>query len=77
MSEWYENQKKPDASFLKSIRKRINEKPAKREDFTKEEHKRWGKLNGMLDQLRRGKNVQNHQLQKWPSEGDYAQIETE
>jgi hypothetical protein len=31
----------------------------------------------MLDEVRRGKNVQNRQLQTWLSEDEYAQIAAE
>ena len=46
-------------------------------ELSKTEQKRLGKLNGILDQLTRGKNVQNRQLQTWLNEDEYERFEAE
>ena len=75
-SEWYENQEKPIGNFRKLLQERI-EKVNPRRKLTAEEYKRQTKLNTIADKLKRGKNVQNRQLQTWLSEDEYAQIEAE
>ena len=54
----------------KAITRRLSELP-------KTEQNRLEKLNGMLDELRRGENVQNRQLQTWLSGDEYTQIEAD
>jgi hypothetical protein len=76
MSEWLDNQKKPNSNFHKLLKERI-EKANPRRELTIEETKRLRKLEGIADKLRRGENVQNRQLQTWLSENEYAQIEAE
>jgi hypothetical protein len=46
-----------------------------RRTLTAEEQKRLAKLEGIVERLQRGENVQNRQLQTWLSEGEYSQIE--
>ena len=46
-----------------------------RRELTDEETKRLSKLEAIADKLKRGENVQNHQLQIWLSEHEYLQIE--
>ena len=74
MSGWYNNQKKPNSNFQKLLKERI-EKTNPRRKLTTEEAKRLAKLEALADKLKRGKNVQNRQLQTWLSEDEYAQIE--
>ena len=76
MSEWLDNQKKPNSNFHKLLKERI-EKANPRRELTIEETKRLRNLEGIADKLRRGENVQNRQLQTWLSENEYAQIEAE
>lgn len=40
-------------------------------------YKRLGKLEGILNILKRGKHVQNRQLQRWLTENEYAEFEKE
>lgn len=61
MSEWYENQKKPNSNLRKLLQERI-EKANPRRKLTAEEAKRFAKLEGIADKLKRGENVQNRQL---------------
>ena len=62
MSEWYNSQKKPKCNFRKLLHERINANLTNRENLTTEEKRRLDKLNGILDTLRDGENVQNRQL---------------
>ena len=61
MSEWYENQKKVNSNFRKLLQEQI-EKANPRRKLSAEETKRLAKLETIADKLKRGENVQNHQL---------------
>ena len=76
MSEWFDSQKKLHSNFLKSLQKRI-EKANPRRKLTAVEAKRLAKLETIADKLKRGKNVQNRQLQTWLSEEEYEQLDYE
>ena len=76
MSEWYEKQKKRSSNFRQLLQERI-EKSNPRRKLTAEEQKRLSKLEGIIDTLRRGENVQNRQLQTWLSDDEYEQIAAE
>jgi len=76
MSELYDNRQKPNSNFRKLLQERLD-KANPRRTLTAEEHKRLSKLEGIVDTLRRDKNVQNRQLQSWLDEDDYTQIEAE
>ena len=76
MSEWYDNQKKPVSNFRQLLQERIK-KAKPRRTLTSEDSKRLAKLEAIADNLKRGENVQNRQLQTWLSEGEYEQIEAE
>ena len=71
MSEWYDNQKKPTSDW----RKKIAANKPKRRKLTAEEKKRLEKLEGMLLQLKGGKNVQNRQLKHWLTDNEYKNFE--
>jgi len=43
--------------------------------LSSEEAKRLNKLEAIAEELQRGENVQNRQLQTWLSEDEYAQLE--
>ena len=45
-------------------------KPRKLSELSKTEQNRLAKLNGMLDELRRGENVQNRRLGTWQTEAE-------
>jgi hypothetical protein len=62
MSEWYDSQKKPNSDFRKLLQERLD-KANPRRTLTAEEQKRLAKLEGMVERLMRGENVQNRQLQ--------------
>jgi tetratricopeptide (TPR) repeat protein len=74
MSEWLDNQKKPNGNLHKLLQERIV-KANPSHNLTAEEAKRLAKLEMMAEKLRRGENVQNRQLQTWLSEQEYAQLE--
>ena len=76
MSEWYDNQKKPNGNLDKLLQERIDKANPRRE-LTIEEEKRLARLEAIADKLKRGENVQNRQLQTWLSEDEYAQLEYE
>jgi len=65
MSEWYDSQKKPNSNFRKLLQERIDKANPRRTEPTKEEQQKLGKLNGILDTLICGENMQNPQLQHW------------
>ena len=73
MSEWYDNQKKPNTHWRKKLAERMAAR--KRRNLTKNEKKRLEKLEGMCHQLKRGKNVQNRQLKHWLTENEYKEFE--
>ncbi|MDA9361717.1 hypothetical protein N9R02_01035 [Ascidiaceihabitans sp.] len=58
MSEWYDNQKKPNSNFRKLLQERIDKENPRRK-LTAEEAKRLAKLEVLADKLKRGENVQN------------------
>ena len=76
MNEWYDSQKKSVRNVEKLLQERI-EKANPLRELTVEETKRLRKLEGIADKLKRGKNVQNRQLQTWLSEEEYEQLEYE
>ena len=73
MSEWNDNQQKPNSNFRKLLQERID-KASPRRKITTEETKRLRKLEGIADKLKRGENVQNRQLQTWLSGEEYEQL---
>ena len=76
MSEWYSNQKTPIVDFRKSLQERLD-KTNPRRKLAKDETTKLAKLEGIVEKLRRGENVQNRQLQTWLSEDEYAQVDIE
>ena len=76
MSEWYNSQKKPSSNFRKLLQECLD-KINPRRKLAKDETIKLAKLEGMVEKLRRGENVQNRQLQTWLSADEYAQIEVE
>ena len=62
---------------LRDLLKSKKAKTRKLSELSKTEQNRLAKLNLMLDELIRGKNVQNRQLQTWLSEDEFAQVDIE
>jgi hypothetical protein len=55
MSEWYDNQKKPNSNFRKLLQERIDKENPRRK-LTAEEAKRLANLEALADKLKRGVN---------------------
>ena len=77
MSEWYDSQKKPSSNFRKLLQERIAKANPRRTELTAEEKTKLAKLEGIVEKLKRGENVQNRQLQTWLSADEYAQVDIE
>ena len=65
MSEWFDNQKKPNCDFRKLLQERIEKANPRRKELTKEEERKLSKLEDIAARLKRKENVQNRQLQTW------------
>jgi hypothetical protein len=76
MNERHDSQKKPSGDFRKLLQERID-KANPRRKLAKDETTKLAKLEGIVEKLRRGENVQNRQLQTWLSEDEYAQVDIE
>ena len=66
MSEWQDMQKKPIVDFSKFLQERLD-KTIPRRKLAKDETTKRVKLEGIVEKLKRGENVQNRQLQTWLS----------
>ena len=69
-------QNKPNTK-LQDLLKSKKAETRKLSELSKTEQNRLVKLNGMLDELRRGENVQNRRLASWLSADEYEQIAAE
>ena len=63
MTEWQDMQKKPNTK-LRDLPKSKLAKTRKLSELSNTEQNRLAKLNAMLNELRRGKNMQNRRLAK-------------
>ena len=70
MSEWQDMKQKPNTKLRDLLKGKIA-KPRELSELSKTEQNRLAKLNGMLDELRRGENVQNRRLATWLTEAEY------
>ena len=61
--------------YLRKLWHELIDKTNPRRTFTVEEQRRLTKLEAIADKLKRGENVQNHQIQSWLSEDNYTQID--
>ena len=75
MSECFDIQKKQSSGNLRQLLQVRIEEANPHRKLTSEENKWLKKLEAMAEKLRRRENAQNRQLQTWPSEDDYPQIE--
>ena len=65
-------------NLLSSLRDKLKQQAAKQQpELTDKERKRLSKLQGILEQLKCEKNVQNRMLQTWLTEDEYAEFENE
>ena len=69
-------QHKPNTKLRDFLKSKIA-KTRELSELSKAEQNRLAKLNGILDKLIRGENVQNRQLQTWLSDDEYEQIASE
>ena len=69
-------QKEPNTKLL-ALLKSKKAKTRKLGELSKTETNRLAKLNTMLDELRRGKNVQSRQLTTWLTEEEYQSFESD
>ena len=76
MSEWQGMQYKPNTK-LRDLLKSKKAKTRKLSKLSKTEQNRLVKLNRMLDELRRGENVQNRRLATWLTEVEYESFESD
>ena len=76
MSEWQDMQQKPNTN-LRDILKNKKAKIRKLSGISKIEKNRLANLNTMLDELRRGENVQNRRLATWLTEEEYENFESD
>ena len=67
MSEWLDNQKQSSSNFHKFLQERIEKANPRRNEPIAKENKRLTKLESIANKLKRVENVQNRQLQTWPS----------
>ena len=63
-------QKEPNTNLRDSLKSK-NAKTRELSELSKTEPNRLAKLNGMFDELKRGKNVQNRRLATWLTEDEY------
>ena len=65
-------------NLLSSLRDKLKQQAAQQQpELTDKERKRLSKLQGILEQLKCEKNVQNRMLQTWLTEEEYAEFEIE
>ena len=64
----------PSSDFRKLLQERLD-KVNPRRKLAKDETTKLAKLEGIVEKLKRGENVQNRQLQTWLSENQYAELE--
>ena len=69
-------QHKPNIKLL-DLLKAKKTKTRKLSELSKTEQNRLAKLNAMLDELKRGKNVQNRGLATWLTEEEYESFESD
>jgi len=62
---------------VKTVNCNKKAKTRKLSELSKTEQNRLAKLNAMLDELRRGENVQNRRLATWLTEDEYESFESD
>ena len=62
---------------MRDLLKNKKAKTRKLSELSKTEQNRLAKLNGMLDELRRGENVQNRRLATWLTEVEYESFDSD
>ena len=74
MSEWQDSQSSSKAGLQQRLRELMEAAKPERRQLSADEHTRLNKLENILEQMRRGENVQNRQLQRWLLEDEYAEL---
>ena len=69
-------QQKPNTK-LRDLLKSKKAKTRKLSELSKTEQNRLAKLNAMLDELKRGENMQNRRLGTWLTEAEYEGFESD
>ena len=67
---------KPNTN-LRDLLKNKKAKTRKLSELSKTQQNRLAKLNAMLDELKRGENVQNRQLATWLTEDEHYSFESD
>ena len=76
MSEWHDMQKELNTK-LRDLLKSKKAKTRKPNELSKTDTSRLAKLYGMLDELRRGENVQNCRLVTWLTQDECDSFESD
>ena len=76
MGEWQDMQQKPNTK-LRDLLKNKKAKTRKLSELSKAQQNRLVKLKNMLDELRRGANVQNRRLATWLTCMEYEGFESD
>ena len=76
MSEWHDMQKELNTK-LRDLLKSKQAKTRKPNELSKTDTSRLAKLYGMLDELRRGENVQNCRLVTWLTQDECDSFESD
>ena len=76
MSDWQDMQKKPNTKLRDLLKSKIA-KTRELSELSKAEQNRLAKLNGILDKLIRGENVQNRRLATRLTEDEYESFESD
>ena len=71
------NPQEKRAGKLKILRRKFPKKFGSLNRLSETEQNRLAKLHGMLDELRRGENVQNRRLGTWLTEDEYESFESD
>lgn len=77
MSEWHDSLNERRSDFRKLLQERHEAANPRRTNLTNQEATRLSKLKAIVEQLRRGENVQNRQLQTWLTAEEYQEVELE
>lgn len=75
MTEWQDSQSSSRAGLQQRIRALIDAAKPERRQLSADEQTRLNKLENMLEQMRRGENVQNRQLQRWLLPEEFEELE--
>ena len=76
MSEWQDMQHKPNTKLRDLLKSKVA-KTRELSELSKAEQNRLAKLNGILDKLIRGENVQNRRLATRLTEDEYESFESD